>query len=144
MEELKNDLLELYRLQKLHLKKLHSILYENRWIDENPFAHTIKTRLTPEKIIHLVEDVFQANVKDKSRKKNTIFVRKAAAYTLRKYTNLSLNEICPHIGVSDHATVLYNINTAQDYIDTMDDYREKIYLIDEEIRNYNKFVEQEN
>jgi chromosomal replication initiation ATPase DnaA len=91
-------------------------------------------------LVELVQDVFETDIVAKNRKQSTIFARKAAAYILRKYTQLSLNEIAPLIGVGDHTTVIYNIQTASDLMDTEDWYREKLMQIEEDIENYNNFV----
>ena len=93
------------------------------------------------KLVGLVEDIFDTEVLVKNRLQNTVFARKAAAYILRKHTNLSLSEIAPYIGVKDHTTVLYNVSTAKDLIDTEGWYKNKIDEIENEIKKFNTFVQ---
>ena len=71
---------------------------------------------------------------------NTVFARKAAAYILKTHTSLSLKEIAPYIGVSDHTTVLYNVSTARDLMLTEEWYKNKIDEIEDEIKKYHTFV----
>ena len=82
------------------------------------------------KISLLVEEIFDTKMSVKSRTKNIVDARKAAAYLIRKYTNLSLNEIRQFIGVGDHTTVMYNINSAKDLIETEEWFRNKVAFLE--------------
>ena len=95
----------------------------------------IDTELSSEatKIALLVEEIFDTNMSIKSRTKNIVDARKAAAYLIRKHTKLSLSEIRQFIGVGDHTTVMYNINSAKDLIDTADWFRNKIAFLEKRI-----------
>ena len=100
------------------------------------------TSILPHRIVELVEDVFDTNIQIKNRSQSVIFGRKAAAYVLKKYTQLSLNEIAKQIGVGDHTTVIYNIKTAENLIFTEKWYREKVEEIEKEIESFNNFVKE--
>ena len=91
----------------------------------------------PIKIVNLVEEMFNTNVKAKNRKQNTVFGRQAAAYLLRNYTRLSLSEIAPYVGINHHTTTLYSIRKCGDLMDTEDWYKEKVLQICSELDEYN-------
>jgi chromosomal replication initiator protein len=139
-EELKNELVQCYKNSLSSLKMIHKTLVGAKVITEDFAVSKGATDIKPHRLIELVQDVFEADVLAKNRKQATIFARKATAYILRKYTQLSLNEIAPLIGVGDHTTVIYNIQTASDLIDTEDWYKIKIDQIEKEIESFNNFV----
>lgn len=85
------------------------------------------------KIALIVEEIFDVNMSIRTRTKNVVDARKAAAYLIRKYTKLSLSEIRQYIGVGDHTTVMYNINSANDLIETTDWFRNKIAFLEKRI-----------
>jgi chromosomal replication initiation ATPase DnaA len=139
MQTIEQNIIDFYINQKQSLKQLRKSLIKFNLLDGEKDTNTIN-RLTYEKIIELVEDVFDSKVRAKNRRQNTIFARKAAAYILKMNTTLSLKEISEYIGVTDHSTVLYNISTAKDLMITESWYKDKINEIEQEIKNYNIFV----
>jgi len=139
-QELRNELVQCYKNNLQNLRILHRTLVNAKIITEDFAVSSGITDIKPNRLVELVQDVFECDIVAKNRKQSTIFARKAAAYILRKYTQLSLNEIAPLIGVGDHTTVIYNIQTASDLMDTEDWYREKLMQIEEDIENYNNFV----
>ena len=139
-QELKNELVQCYKNNLQNLRQIHRTLVNANIITEDFAVSSGITDIKPHRLVELVQDVFECDIAAKNRKQSTIFARKAAAYILRKYTQLSLNEIAPLIGVGDHTTVIYNIQTASDLMDTEDWYREKILIIEDDIENYNNFV----
>jgi chromosomal replication initiation ATPase DnaA len=139
-QELRNELVQCYKNNLQNLRILHRTLVNAKIITEDFAVSSGITDIKPNRLVELVQDVFETDIVAKNRKQSTIFARKAAAYILRKYTQLSLNEIAPLIGVGDHTTVIYNIQTASDLMDTEDWYREKLMQIEEDIENYNNFV----
>jgi chromosomal replication initiation ATPase DnaA len=139
-EELRNELVQCYKNNLQNLRILHRTLVNAKIITEDFAVSSGITDIKPNRLVELAQDVFETDIVAKNRKQSTIFARKAAAYILRKYTQLSLNEIAPLIGVGDHTTVIYNIQTASDLMDTEDWYREKLMQIEEDIENYNNFV----
>lgn len=139
-QELRNELVQCYKNNLQNLRILHRTLVNAKIITEDFAVSSGITDIKPNRLVELVQDVFECDIVAKNRKQSTIFARKAAAYILRKYTQLSLNEIAPLIGVGDHTTVIYNIQTASDLIDTEDWYKEKIDQIEEDIESFNNFV----
>jgi chromosomal replication initiation ATPase DnaA len=141
MHTLEKNIIDFYINQKQSLKQLRKSLIKFHLLDgEKDNNNNNINRLTYEKIIELVEDVFDTKVRANNRRQNTIFARKAAAYILKMNTTLSLKEISEYIGVKDHSTVLYNISTAKDLMFTEEWYKNKINEIEQEIKNYNIFV----
>lgn len=132
----KEEIFAAYKMQKDSYNFLHKIMAREGIIfDDIKIPITDKT-LKPERIVQLVEDVFNTSVKNKDRKQSTIFGRQAAAYLLRIYTRLSLSEISKYIGVSDHTTVHYSIKKCSDIMKTEDWFKEKIIQLCEELDEY--------
>lgn len=125
-----------YRQSTEQLKYLRRILKQNNIIvdDVKP------VNITPKKLVALCEEIFEVDIKAKNRKQSTIFGRQAAAYILKNNTRLSLKEIALEIGVSDHSTVLYHIRKCQDFIILEDWYKNKIDIINEEIKKFHVFT----
>lgn len=133
MQQLQSEILEFYKSHRQSLRLLHNIMKANNLIKQDEII--IDTEISSEatKIALLVEEIFDVDMSKKSRTKNIVDARKAAAYLIRKYTNLSLSEIRQFIGVGDHTTVMYNINSAKDLIDTADWFKEKIIFLEKRI-----------
>ena len=53
-----------------------------------------------------------------------------------------MQEIAPLIGVVDHTTVIYNVKTACDYIETDDWFKNKVEEVEKEIENFSIFTGQ--
>lgn len=140
MQTIEANIIDYYLSQKSNLKKLKATLVEHNLIEKDDRTRH-NNRVTMKNLVGLVEDVFDTDVLAKNRMQNTVFARKAAAYILKKHTSLSLKEIAPYIGVTDHTTVLYNVNTAKDLMVTEDWYKNKIDEIENEIKKYNTFVQ---
>jgi chromosomal replication initiation ATPase DnaA len=140
--QLENNLVQYYKDQVKNLKILHKTLVNANMIHDQFAVGSINSSIKAHKLVDLVQDIFDVDISEKNRGKTHVFARKAAAYILKKYTKLSLKEIAPLIGVLDHTTVIYNIKTASDMIDTEDWYKEKVELIEKEIENYGIFVSQ--
>lgn len=139
MQTIESNIIDYYESQKKNLRQLKNTLVEYNLIEKDD-RNRSNNRVTMKKLVGLVEDVFDTDVLAKNRMQNTVFARKAAAYILKKHTSLSLNEIAPYIGVSDHTTVLYNVATAKNLITTEEWYKNKIDEIENEIKKFNTFV----
>jgi chromosomal replication initiation ATPase DnaA len=139
MQTIETNIIDYYLAQKDNLKKLKNTLVAHNLIEKDDRTRN-NNRVTMKKLVGLVEDVFDTDVLAKNRMQNTIFARKAAAYILRNHTSLSLKEIAPYIGVQDHTSVLHNVSTARDLMETEDWYKNKIDEIESEIKKYNTFV----
>lgn len=140
MQTIETTIIDFYELQKKNLRHLKNTLVAYNLIEKDEMNRN-NNRVTMKKLVGLVEEVFDTDVLAKNRMQNTIFARKAAAYVLKKHTLLSLKEIAPYIGVKDHTTVLYNVTTAKDLMDTEDWYKNKIDEIENEIKKFNIFVQ---
>lgn len=137
-----NNLVQCYKDQLQSLRMFHKELVKNNLITDDIAIGSGSTSILPHRLVELVEDVFDTDIKVKSRRQGVIFGRKASAYILKKYTKLSLNEIAKFIGVGDHTTVIYNIKTAENLMSTEEWYKEKIAEIEKEIENFSKFVKE--
>lgn len=140
--QLENNLVQYYKDQVRNLKTLHKTLVNANLIHDQFAVGSINTTISARKLVELVGDMFDLDILEKNRSKKHTIARKMAAYILKKYTRLSLQEIAPLIGVVDHTTVIYNVKTASDYIDTDEWFKEKIEEIEKEIENYSIFVGQ--
>ena len=140
MQTIEANIIDYYEAQKKNLRQLKNTLVSYNLIEKDD-TNRNNNRVTMKKLVGLVEEVFDTDVLAKNRKQNTVFARKAAAYILKKHTSLSLNEIAPYIGVSDHTTVLYNVATAKNLITTEEWYKNKIDEIENEIKKFNTFVQ---
>jgi len=137
-----NNIVQCYKDQLQSLRMFHKELVKANLITDEIAIGSIHTSIMPHRLVELVEDVFETSIQIKNRRQSVIFGRKAAAYILKKYTQLSLNEIAKHIGVGDHTTVIYNIKTAENLMFTEKWYKEKIDEIEKEIENFSKFVKE--
>lgn len=137
-----NNLIQCYKDQLQSLRMFHKELVKAKLITDDIAIGSFPTSILPHRIVELVEDVFDTNIQIKNRSQSVIFGRKAAAYVLKKYTQLSLNEIAKQIGVGDHTTVIYNIKTAENLMFTEKWYREKVEEIEKEIESFNNFVKE--
>ena len=137
-----NNIVQCYKDQLQSLRMFHKELVKNNLITEDLAIGSVSTSILPHRLVELVEDVFDTNIQIKNRSQSVIFGRKAAAYILKKYSQLSLNEIAKFIGVGDHTTVIYNIKTAENLIETEEWYKEKVNEIEKEIENFSKFVKE--
>lgn len=132
----REEIFAAYKMQKDSYNFLHKIMAREGIIfDDIRIPVTDKT-IKPERVVQLVEEVFNTNVQNKDRKQSTIFGRQAAAYLLRLYTKLSLNEISRYIGVSDHTTVHYSIRKCSDLMQTEDWFKKKINQLCKELDEY--------
>lgn len=59
-----------------------------------------------------------AELKGKSRKKETVFPRQVAMFLAKEFTDLSLKSIGYHFGGRDHSTVIHAIQTISDLMET--------------------------
>jgi len=139
MQTIETNIIDYYLAQKDNLRKLKNTLVAHNLLERDERGKN-NNRVSMKNLVGLVEDIFDTDVLAKNRMQNTIFARKAAAYILKKHTSLSLKEIAPYIGVKDHTTVLYNVSTAKDLMQTEDWYKNKIDEIESEIKKYNTFV----
>lgn len=140
--QLENNLVQYYKDQVRNLKVLHKTLVNANLINDEFAIGAINTTITARKLVELVGDIFDLDILEKNRSKKHTIARKIAAYILKKYTRLSLQEIAPLIGVVDHTTVIYNVKTACDNIETDDWFKNKVEEVEKEIENFSIFTGQ--
>ncbi len=63
-------------------------------------------------------DVTMADLKGKSRKKETVFPRQVAMYLMKEFTDLPLKSIGYHFGGRDHSTVIHAVQNISVLIDS--------------------------
>jgi chromosomal replication initiator protein len=80
-------------------------------------------------IFHVGED----EIKTKSRKRERVDARKAAIWIMRKYTKMTCDKIGEFFGSRDHTTIIHAKERAQDLMDTDEQFKEKVYLIIQEV-----------
>ena len=137
-----NNIVQCYKDQLQSLRMFHKELVKANLITDDIAIGSVPSTILPHRLVELVEDVYDTSIQIKNRRQSVIFGRKAAAYILKKYTQLSLNEIAKHIGVGDHTTVIYNIKTAENLMFSEKWYKEKVDEIEKEIENFSKFVKE--
>lgn len=89
-------------------------------------------------IIQLVNDEFNSDCTNGSRKRHIIEARHCAVYLLRKYTNLTWTLIANSVRTSHHTTAIHSNQLCQDLMKIDSDYKwrvEKIEDILESIKN---------
>ena len=133
MQQLQSEILDFYKSHRQSLRLLHNIMKANNLIKKDEIIIDSELSNEAKKISLIVEEIFDVDMSVKSRTKNIVDARKAAAYLIRKYTTLSLSEIRQYIGFGDHTTVMYNINSAKDLIETADWFKNKISFIENRI-----------
>jgi len=74
-------------------------------------------------IVKTVDEVFNTNCKEGSRRHRVALARHAACYFLRQHTDLTLKEISESMGNRDHSTVSHSIKTFKNLYDTDEGYR---------------------
>jgi len=106
----------------LMINRLESLL------DEEPVS--LKRKTCPsDKVIDLVNEVFNTECRENTRRKRVVLARHCAAYLLREYTNMTLVDISNSLGNTDHATCSHSIKTAKNLIETDEDYANKVEKI---------------
>jgi chromosomal replication initiation ATPase DnaA len=106
----------------LMINRLESLL------DEQPVETKRKT-CPANRIIDLVNEEFNTECREQTRRKRVVFARHCAAYLLREYTNMTLVDISNSLGNTDHATCSHSIKTAKNLIQTDEDYADKVAKI---------------
>jgi chromosomal replication initiation ATPase DnaA len=89
---------------------------------------------TVEFILNTVNEVFQTNCTENTRRKRVVYARHIAIYFIRKYTLLSLSEIANSVGLTDHSTAVHSIKTAMNLMETDAEYFSKCQLVEEKLK----------
>lgn len=77
------------------------------------------------KILEVVNNAFNCNAVEKTRKHPVVFARHFLCYCLYEYTRMSLTQIAYYIGLADHSSVINSIKQANNLIAT-DHYYSRI------------------
>lgn len=97
-------------------------------LEEFPVIERVQKykRRPPQEIIEAVNEVFNTNCQEPTRRKRVVEARHCAVYMLRQYTDMTLNEIGEIMsGDLHHTTVLHSIKTCKNWVDIDDDFAQK-------------------
>lgn len=95
---------------------------KSMYIDFNPVVFS--------KIKEVAEKRFNIKFEEivgRSKKAKPVFYRQLLIYFIRKNTLLSAKEIGKLFGNRDHSTILFSVNSIEDYISTDDTVRKYVY-----------------
>lgn len=79
-----------------------------------------------ETIIESVNNIFNTDCREQTRRHRVVLARHCAAYFMRKYTDLTLEEISMQFSNTDHSSAHHSIKTCQNLMDTDDEYKIKV------------------
>lgn len=83
-------------------------------------------RRPSEEIIFAVNEVFNTDCMEHTRRQRVVDARHCAVYMLRQYTDLTLKEIGETLGAGGHhTTVLHSIKTCKNLLDIDEHFAEK-------------------
>jgi chromosomal replication initiation ATPase DnaA len=97
-------------------------------LDQFPVVERIARhkRRPAEEIINAVNEVFNTDCTEHSRRQRVADARHCAVYMLRQYTDLTLKEIGEQLGSNGHhTTILHSIKTCKNLIDIDEHFAEK-------------------
>ena len=83
-------------------------------------------RRPAQEVINAINEVFNTDCQEASRRQRVVDARHAATFLLREYTDLTLKEIGEHItGAGHHTTILHSIKTCKNLVQTDEHFAEK-------------------
>lgn len=82
------------------------------------------------KIIEVVNNIFDTDCRERTRRKRVVYARHSACYFLRHYTRMTLEEIAESVGNCDHSTVVNSIKVFHNLNETDPDYTSKVTEIE--------------
>ena len=97
-------------------------------LDQFPVIERISRhkRRPPEEIIHAVNEVFNTDCMEYTRRRRVVDARHCAIYMLIQYTDLTLKEIGETMASNGHhTTILHSIKTCKNLIDIDEHFAEK-------------------
>jgi len=95
-----------------------------------------KKLLTPEYILDVVCEHFSVSKQDiesSKRTKELVYPRQIAMYLMKKLTNCSLDNVGKLLGGRDHATIIYGIDKVTKDIDTNDELKRDISVLEKKL-----------
>ena len=90
-------------------------------------------RFPSDKIVEVVNEKFNVEIREHTRKKKVMYARHAAVYLLKTHTNLIWCDIAYCVGNGHHTTCIHSYKAAQNLMDTDDEYRSIIKEIKEKL-----------
>jgi chromosomal replication initiator protein len=121
----REEIKALIRTHYTMIDKLEKILESEPIIRDEFNNRQPKVYCPAIKIIEAVNDVFNTDCRERTRRKRVVYARHCASYLMRQYTDMTLLEISNVVSNSDHATCSHSIKTAKDLIQTDQEYAEK-------------------
>lgn len=101
------------------IRRLEKMLDTMKVVEKKPVCEATK-------IIETVNEIFDTDARERSRRKRVVFARHCACYFLRHYTRMTLEEIAESVGNCDHSTVVNSIKVFHNLNDTDQEYHLKV------------------
>ncbi len=105
------------------IRRLEKMLDGMKVLEKKPICEATK-------IIDAVNEIFEADCRDRNRRKRVVFARHCACYFLRHYTRMTLEEIAESVGNTVHSTVVNSIKVFHALNDTDEEYSLKVKEIE--------------
>ena len=96
-----------------------------------------EVRFPSDKIVMEVNNKFNVDIRQNTRKKKVMYARHAAVYLLKTHTNLIWQDIAYNVGNSHHTSVIHSYRVAKDIMDTDEEYLQTINEIKEKLIDLN-------
>lgn len=127
IEQASQDILvSAYKNAKDLYEKLHVLMVKESIITEELTLPPVIISANPQFVIGLVENEFDCSVSQKTRLRKIMEAKHCVAYLLRKYTPLTLAEICTPLCVTDHSTIIKSITTCKDWMEFDSKYKARV------------------
>jgi chromosomal replication initiator protein len=105
------------------VRRLEKMLDDTKVLEKKPVCEATK-------IIEVVNDIFDTECREKTRRKRVVYARHCVCYFLRHYTRMTLEEIAESVGNCDHSTVVNSIKVFHNLNETDQDYTNKVKQIE--------------
>jgi len=100
---------------------------------KQPKNQVNEVRFPSDKIVQEVNNKFNVDIRQLTRKKKVMYARHAAVYLLKTHTNLIWQDIAISVGNTHHTSVIHSYKAAKDIMDTDDEYLKTINEIKEKL-----------
>lgn len=113
------------------IRKLEDMLEEE---PEKEFKGTCSV----DSIIQSVNNIFNTDCREQTRRHRVVLARHCAVYFLRKYTDLTLEEISMQFSNTDHSSAHHSIKTCKNLMETDEEYKKKVDRVKDSLQiNFN-------
>lgn len=92
-----------------------------RMIKEVP-PQVNEVRFPSDTIVQEVNNKFNVDIRQNTRKKKVVYARHAAVFLLKTHTNLIWQDIAYNVGNSCHTSVIHSYRVAKDIMETDEEY----------------------